>query len=255
MVGEEELKEIPVPAFEPQLNMIDVSKTPTHFQKVLLLQVCHFDSKAEEQKSRLHLKMFVCLLILWMPQESTRLVQDILIMIIVFKNAKPQKKKGNVGACCCLIGISLDGEAVAGVVYQPFIEQNGRGSQFGISSILFFLQLLIYRFCFVLLKVACCGACLELVLLVIYFFQILGRILMSVLPQRKGDTINPKNDGKFTVTITKSHPTTEMEDILKRLQPDDIIKTGGAAWKMLLVLEGKADVYFHIESGTKKWDT
>jgi 3'(2'), 5'-bisphosphate nucleotidase len=59
----------------------------------------------------------------------------------------------------------------------------------------------------------------------------------------------------LTVTVTRSHPTAELESALQALHPAQIIRAGGCGFKVLKVLEAEADLYLYPSPGTKKWDT
>jgi len=169
MVGEEEC-ETPVTNVIAETNLIDNSKIPEMFRSVPMKEVCVFVD----------------------PLDATK-----------------EYTLGNLAAVCCLIGIAFKGEAVAGVMYQPFVEINGQGR-------------LVY-----------------------------GMVGMGAV----GVSPPPRPGNKLRVTVTRTHGSEQLDLILKKLNPDEVIRTGGAGYKMLLLLDGTADVYFHIAGGTKKWDT
>eukprot|EP00028_Trichosphaerium_sp_Am-I-7-wt_P015702 CAMPEP_0168512678 /NCGR_PEP_ID=MMETSP0405-20121227/2955_1 /TAXON_ID=498012 /ORGANISM="Trichosphaerium sp, Strain Am-I-7 wt" /LENGTH=290 /DNA_ID=CAMNT_0008531255 /DNA_START=44 /DNA_END=912 /DNA_ORIENTATION=+ len=69
-------------------------------------------------------------------------------------------------------------------------------------------------------------------------------------------TYQPNTDPKRTVVCTtRSHGSKIIEEGLKKLSPTEIMRVGGAGYKSLLLLEGKADIYLYPQPGTKKWDT
>lgn len=59
----------------------------------------------------------------------------------------------------------------------------------------------------------------------------------------------------LAITTTRTHRSKKIDNILETLEPAKIIRAGGAGYKALLVLEGKADVYFFPSAGCKRWDT
>lgn len=62
-------------------------------------------------------------------------------------------------------------------------------------------------------------------------------------------------DSKLIVTTTRSHSNELVQSALLALQPDEIIRVGGAGYKVLQLLEGKAHAYVFASPGCKKWDT
>lgn len=60
---------------------------------------------------------------------------------------------------------------------------------------------------------------------------------------------------QFIITTTRSHSNTLVQAALEALTPTDVIKVGGAGYKVLQLLEGKAHAYVFASPGCKKWDT
>ncbi|XP_058811882.1 3'(2'),5'-bisphosphate nucleotidase 1 [Topomyia yanbarensis] len=60
---------------------------------------------------------------------------------------------------------------------------------------------------------------------------------------------------RFIVTTTRSHSNAVVQAALDALSPDDILKVGGAGYKVLQLLEGNAHAYVFASAGCKKWDT
>jgi len=69
--------------------------------------------------------------------------------------------------------------------------------------------------------------------------------------------LTPKSppEGKRIVTTTRSHSTGLIKDALDILQPDEILRVGGAGHKVILLMEGEAHGYVFPSPGCKKWDT
>ncbi|XP_055849153.1 3'(2'),5'-bisphosphate nucleotidase 1 [Episyrphus balteatus] len=62
-------------------------------------------------------------------------------------------------------------------------------------------------------------------------------------------------DDKFIITTTRSHSNPIVQSALDALSPTEVIKVGGAGYKVLQLLEGKAHAYVFASPGCKKWDT
>lgn len=62
-------------------------------------------------------------------------------------------------------------------------------------------------------------------------------------------------NGQFVVTTTRSHCTDLVQSALDSLSPSSILRVGGAGFKVIQLLEGKAHAYVFASPGCKKWDT
>lgn len=62
-------------------------------------------------------------------------------------------------------------------------------------------------------------------------------------------------ENQFIVTTTRSHSNPIVQSALDALHPTDVLKVGGAGFKVLQLLEGKAHAYVFASAGCKKWDT
>lgn len=105
-----------------------------------------------------------------------------------------------------LVGISVRGSPVAGVMYQPFVE-DGK-SYWGIRGV--------------------------------------GTHGLTPATREKKELI---------LTVTSSRVTADTQRAVECIKPDRVVHAGGAGYKILLVMERKADVYVLPGRGTKKWDT
>ncbi|CAB0044154.1 unnamed protein product [Trichogramma brassicae] len=65
----------------------------------------------------------------------------------------------------------------------------------------------------------------------------------------------PPPQGKRIITTTRSHCDSTVQSALDALEPDEILKVGGAGHKVMLLLEGKAHAYVFASRGCKRWDT
>eukprot|EP00116_Pleurobrachia_bachei_P019313 sb/3479575/ len=57
------------------------------------------------------------------------------------------------------------------------------------------------------------------------------------------------------ITTTRSHMQKKVEDAIDSCKPDSLIQIGGSGSKCVLVADGTADAYLFASPGTKKWDT
>lgn len=62
-------------------------------------------------------------------------------------------------------------------------------------------------------------------------------------------------EGELIVTTTRSHSNELVQSALQALEPTEVIRVGGAGYKVLQLLEGKADAYVFASGGCKRWDT
>lgn len=63
----------------------------------------------------------------------------------------------------------------------------------------------------------------------------------------------PSNE--FVIATTRLHSNAVVQAALDALAPTKVLKVGGAGYKVLLLLEGKAHAYVFASTGCKKWDT
>lgn len=57
------------------------------------------------------------------------------------------------------------------------------------------------------------------------------------------------------VTTTRSHSNEMVREALEALRPREVLRVGGAGFKVLQLLEGRAHAYVFASAGCKKWDT
>lgn len=84
----------------------------------------------------------------------------------------------------------------------------------------------------------------------------LGRTIWGLKDLGTGG-YNPKKppENKFIITTTRSHSNALVQDALDSIRPDEVIRVGGAGFKILQLIEGKAHAYVFASAGCKKWDT
>lgn len=114
-----------------------------------------------------------------------------------------------------LIGISMNGKPVAGVIHQPFYgyEKQHQGLEIGRTM---------------------------------WGVRGLGTFGFSHIPPPAGRRV---------ITTTRSHSNKTVVEAIEAMKPDEILKVGGAGYKVLLLLEGRADAYVFASAGCKRWDT
>lgn len=122
---------------------------------------------------------------------------------------------GDVFCAMTLIGISVRGRALGGVINSPFWnEGNGR---------------------------------------LLWAYAGLGFSDSSPLSEEEKALNATRNE--FTLVTTKVHGSEQLEQMIKLMQPDKVVRVGGAGYKILTVIDKKSDLYAYPTKGTKKWDT
>ena len=115
-----------------------------------------------------------------------------------------------------LIGISVKGEPVGGVIHKPFSTSaegvDGGHTYWGLKG--------------------------------------LGTRGVKTTP-----TQPPRTPSELSVAITRSHFTDLIQKTVSALNPREVLRVGGCGHKTMLVVEGKVDAYVFPSNGTKKWDT
>lgn len=61
--------------------------------------------------------------------------------------------------------------------------------------------------------------------------------------------------GEFTVVTTRSHSNKLVSEAIEALSPTNVIRCGGAGYKVIQLLEGNAHSYVFASAGCKRWDT
>lgn len=70
-----------------------------------------------------------------------------------------------------------------------------------------------------------------------------------------GFTVKNPPKKQFIITTTRSHSDAIVQTTLDALEPTEVLRVGGAGYKVLQLLEGKAHAYVFASPGCKKWDT
>uniref|UniRef100_M3XYD5 3'(2'),5'-bisphosphate nucleotidase 1 n=1 Tax=Mustela putorius furo TaxID=9669 RepID=M3XYD5_MUSPF len=84
----------------------------------------------------------------------------------------------------------------------------------------------------------------------------LGRTIWGVLGLGAfGFQLKEAPAGKHIITTTRSHSNKLVTDCVTAMNPDDVLRVGGAGNKIIQLIEGKASAYVFASPGCKKWDT
>jgi len=128
--------------------------------------------------------------------------------------------KGDLQCVFCLVGISLLGKPIAGVMHQPFFGKFGRTIWGMVGG------------------------------------RVEGLYPASADPAVISDEDGGRKGGEGVVlTTTASHHSPQIDAAIQRINPSRVIRVGGCGYKATLVMERKADVYLYNTGGCKLWDT
>ncbi|KAI1295405.1 putative bisphosphate nucleotidase [Halotydeus destructor] len=149
------------------------------------------------------------------PEEFTALNGDDIVVWVDPLDGTAEYVHGLLDHVTVLIGISLHGKAIGGVIHQPYYNYKSEeeGAQLGRT---------------------------------IWAIQKVGAF---------GITKTAPPEGQFIVTTTRSHGNAVINASITSVNPTDVLRVGGAGHKALLVIEGQAHSYIFASSGCKKWDT
>ncbi|XP_011896046.1 3'(2'),5'-bisphosphate nucleotidase 1 isoform X2 [Macaca nemestrina] len=85
---------------------------------------------------------------------------------------------------------------------------------------------------------------------------VLGRTIWGVLGLGAfGFQLKEVPAGKHIITTTRSHSNKLVTDCVTAMNPDAVLRVGGAGNKIIQLIEGKASAYVFASPGCKKWDT
>ncbi|GAM19909.1 hypothetical protein SAMD00019534_030840 [Acytostelium subglobosum LB1] len=145
-------------------------------------------------------------------------LSDVIVFIDPL-DATREFTKGNVNCVMTLIGVSVNGVAHAGVIHQPFVDENGdrttEPAQWRGRTV----------------------------------WGIVGLPVCGVRNRRA-----PEDEGKVIAVTTASHYDDNVDRAIKLLAPDKVVRAGGAGYKTLMIIERLADVYVFPTVGSKLWD-
>ncbi|KAM5185167.1 3'(2'),5'-bisphosphate nucleotidase 1-like [Callospermophilus lateralis] len=85
---------------------------------------------------------------------------------------------------------------------------------------------------------------------------VLGRTIWGVLGLGAfGFQLKEVPGRKHIIRTTRSHSNKLVTDCISAMNPDDVLRVGGAGNKIIQLIEGKASAYVFASPGCKKWDT
>lgn len=152
------------------------------------------------------------------PESLLDIKEDDLVIFVDPLDGTNEYTQGFLEHVTVLIGIAYRSCSVAGIVHQPFFKA---------------------------------------------FNGDLGRTIWSIYDNLgnqsiyggKNFTVKKPPENRFICTTTRTHGSSLIEDVMNELKPDEIIRVGGAGFKVLQLLEGRAHCYVFPSAGCKKWDT
>ncbi|KAM5164650.1 3'(2'),5'-bisphosphate nucleotidase 1 [Mantella aurantiaca] len=85
---------------------------------------------------------------------------------------------------------------------------------------------------------------------------VLGRTIWGVLGLGSfGFQLKEVPEGQHIVTTTRSHSSKLVNSCIEAINPDKVVRVGGAGNKIIQLIEGQASAYVFASPGCKKWDT
>ncbi|OCT79432.1 hypothetical protein XELAEV_18026242mg [Xenopus laevis] len=85
---------------------------------------------------------------------------------------------------------------------------------------------------------------------------VLGRTIWGVLGIGAfGFELKEVPAGQHIITTTRSHSSKLVNDCIAAVNPDKVVRVGGAGNKVIQLIEGQASAYVFASPGCKKWDT
>ncbi|XP_054153695.1 3'(2'),5'-bisphosphate nucleotidase 1-like [Oppia nitens] len=149
------------------------------------------------------------------PEEWLNVTDEDIVVWVDPLDGTSEYTQGLLDHVTVLIGLSVKGRAIGGVIHQPFYNFDKENDSTKLGRTIWGLVGL--------------GA---------YGFQ-----------HRQPPV------GKVIVTTTRSHSSPTINAAIEHINPDEVIRVGGAGHKVLLVIEGQAHAYVFPSRGCKKWDT
>ncbi|XP_024905617.1 3'(2'),5'-bisphosphate nucleotidase 1 isoform X1 [Pteropus alecto] len=161
-------------------------------------------------------------------QYSTIKEEDLVVWVDPLDGTK-EYTEGLLDNVTVLIGIAYEGKAIAGVINQPYYNYQSNEKQ----------KLREHE------NEAKAGP-----------DAMLGRTIWGVLGLGAfGFQLKEVPAGKHIITTTRSHSNKLVTDCVTAMNPDDVLRVGGAGNKIIQLIEGKASAYVFASPGCKKWDT
>eukprot|EP01100_Stratorugosa_tubuloviscum_P000369 TRINITY_DN107_c0_g2_i7.p1 TRINITY_DN107_c0_g2~~TRINITY_DN107_c0_g2_i7.p1 ORF type:complete len:391 (-),score=215.13 TRINITY_DN107_c0_g2_i7:164-1336(-) len=167
------------------------------------------------------------------PNELKELPINEICIFIDPLDATKEFTQGNLSAVLTMIGISLNGRPIAGVINQPFAELEKSDST---GSLVW-------------------GIVGWGIIGIEHFYKENISYYIGELTNFNNNNNNNNNNQSIILTTTRSNWSPIVQQLVNKISPDLILKAGGAGYKLLLVVCGIANVYAMPGASTCKWDT
>merc|ERR1712135_132864 len=151
------------------------------------------------------------------PPEYANVTEDQIVVWVDPLDGTAEFTEGLLDHVTCLIGIAVDGKAVAGTISQPF--HNYDKEEFKATK----------------------GEART----------IWGMLGLGAFGWKR---VEPPADRRILIT-SRSHSNPLVTACVEALSPTSVERQGGAGNKVLQVMFGNADAYVFASKGCKKWDT
>ncbi|KAK9497569.1 hypothetical protein O3M35_004268 [Rhynocoris fuscipes] len=150
------------------------------------------------------------------PKELQNIQEEDLVIWVDPLDGTNEFTQGLVENATVMIGLALNGLSVGGVIHQPYWSDK--------------------------LEEDDCD-------------KKLGRTIWGTVGGNIGGIeVNMPNPENLIITTTRSHSNKAVEDGIKALGASEVLRVGGAGYKVLLLLESKAHCYVFPTPGSKRWD-
>uniref|UniRef100_A0A8C2RA41 3'(2'),5'-bisphosphate nucleotidase 1 n=1 Tax=Capra hircus TaxID=9925 RepID=A0A8C2RA41_CAPHI len=160
------------------------------------------------------------------PSQYSGIKEEDLVVWVDPLDGTKEYTEGLLDNVTVLIGIAYEGKAIAGVINQPYYNYQNDENQ----------KLREPRNDAKVRKIA--------------------RTIWGVLGLGAfGFQLKEVPAGKHIITTTRSHNSQLVTDCITAMNPDDVLRVGGAGNKIIQLIEGKASAYVFASPGCKKWDT
>nr|CAD7598774.1 unnamed protein product [Timema genevievae] len=144
--------------------------------------------------------------------------KDVVIWVDPLDGTSEYTQAGLLEHVTVLIGVAVGDRAVGGVIHQPYYNYKRQREGGEVEE--------------------------------------MGRTLWGIVGGGVGGFVpTSAPEGCRILTTTRSHSTPVVQAALDALQPDEVIRVGGAGHKVMMLIEGKAHAYVFASKGCKKWDT
>ncbi|CAG2176865.1 unnamed protein product [Oppiella nova] len=149
------------------------------------------------------------------PEEWLNVTDEDIVVWVDPLDGTSEYTQGLLDHVTVLIGLSVKGRAIGGIIHQPFYNYENETDYSKLGR------------------------------------TIWGLVGLGAF----GFTHKQPPVGKVIVTTTRSHSSATINAAIDAIKPDEVLRVGGAGHKVLLVIEGKAHAYVFPSRGCKKWDT